>query len=148
MSYISLRACKTTKAIGASVALTDEYCIPSYPVKKFPIHLRTGATKSWLTDRTVGDWSDNHWDLYCQWWRDWEGNTLWYVDGTDNEYQWNPKLSGGKWDGSWERGVLLCGKGLKQGLIDAALWLSGNKTAGRAECTTDSWKWWVKKKKT
>lgn len=80
---------------------------------------------TWLADRTVCVRSDNYCELYCQWWRKWECNILWYVGGTDNEYQWNLKLSGGKCDGSRGRGLLQRSKGLKQVLIDAVLRLSG-----------------------
>lgn len=88
--------------VGTSAALTDVYCVASYSCEPFPIHLGTGLCVTY---------SDNYCGLYCQWWREWECNILWCVGGSDNEYQWNLKLSGGKWDGSWGRGLLLRSKG-------------------------------------
>lgn len=104
------------------VTLTDAHIVWPNILYQSHMHLETRAGKNWQDDGTC--WSDSDWSIVTT-------DLLWYASGTDNAYQWNLSLSGGKRDGSWGRVLLLCSKRLKQGPIDAERRLCEQTAGGR-----------------
>lgn len=78
---------RVSKAIGAGAALTDWYCVASYPVSTFPYTWKLGTLK---TGRLTGLWEAGRTITVIYTVND-EGNEnvtySGYVGGPDNEYQ-------------------------------------------------------------